>query len=98
MAAATYAWGGDFLLTLSRLPQLGPLGPNLYYAQGYSGHGVCTSHLAGRLIAEAMSTQTERFDAFASLPHRPFPGGRRLRVPLTALAATWYALRDRLGI
>lgn len=96
--AIDYAWGGDFLLTLSRLPQLGRLGGNLYYAQGYSGHGVCTSHLAGRLIAEAMSAQAERFDAFAALPHLPFPGGRRLRAPLTALAAAWYALRDRLGM
>jgi gamma-glutamylputrescine oxidase len=93
-----FAWGGDFLLTLSRLPQLGRIGGNLYYAQGYSGHGVSTSHLAGRLIAEAMRAQAERFDAFAHLPHYPFPGGRRLRVPFTALGATYYALRDRLGI
>ncbi len=93
-----FAWGGDFLLTLSRLPQLGRLGGNLYYAQGYSGHGVCTSHLAGRLIAEAMGQQAERFDVFAALPHYPFPGGRHLRVPLTMLGAWYYGLRDRLGL
>jgi gamma-glutamylputrescine oxidase len=93
-----FAWGGDFLLTLSRLPQLGRIGGNLYYAQGYSGHGVSTSHLAGRLVAEAMRAQAERFDAFARLPHYAFPGGRRLRVPFTALGAAYYALRDRLGI
>src|SRR5690606_29904826 len=95
--AIDYAWGGDFLLTLSRLPQLGLLGANLYYAQGYSGHGVCTSHLAGRLVAEAIGARSARFDAFAALPRRPFPGGRLLRVPLSALAAAWYSLRDRLG-
>ncbi len=93
-----FAWGGDFLLTLSRLPQFGRLGDNLYYAQGYSGHGVCTSHLAGKLIAEAMSQQTARFDAFAALPHYPFPGGHHLRVPLTLLGAWYYTLRDRLGV
>lgn len=93
-----FLWGGDFLLTLSRLPQLGRLGDNLYYAQGYSGHGICTAHLAGKLIAEAMAQQGERFDAFAALPHYPFPGGRLLRVPLTILGAWYYGLRDRLGV
>ncbi|MDY0006959.1 MAG: FAD-binding oxidoreductase [Spongiibacteraceae bacterium] len=93
-----YSWGGDFLLTLTRLPQLGRLEDNIYYAQGYSGHGVCTSHLAGRLIAEAMGQQAERFDVFAGLPHYPFPGGRAFRVPFTLLGAWYYSLRDRLGL
>lgn len=93
-----HAWGGDFLLTLTRIPQLGRLGDNLYYAQGYSGHGVNTTHLAGKLIAEAMSAQAERFDAFARLPHYFFPGGRQFRVPFTALGAWYYSLRDKLGV
>ncbi|MFQ3229480.1 NAD(P)/FAD-dependent oxidoreductase [Reinekea sp.] len=93
-----FAWGGDFLLTMSRLPQFGQLTPNIYYAQGYSGHGVTTTHLAGRLIAEAMKGHAERFDAFGQLKHFPFPGGRLLRVPYTAIGATYYGLRDKLGI
>ena len=93
-----YAWGGDFLLTLSRLPQFGRIGNNIYYAQGYSGHGVTTTHLAGKLIAEALKGQAERFDAFASLKHYPFPGGRLFRTPYTALGAVYYGLRDKLGI
>lgn len=93
-----YAWSGDFLLTLTRIPQLGRIGGNIYFLQGYSGHGVTTTHLAGRLIAEALSGQAERFDAFARLPHYYFPGGRMLRVPLTMLGAWWYSLRDRLGL
>lgn len=93
-----YRWGGDFLLTLSRLPMFGRLTPNIYYAQGYSGHGVCTTHLAGKLIAEAVTADSSRFDAFASLPHLPFPGGRLFRVPYTAIGALYYGLRDRLGI
>lgn len=93
-----YRWTGNFLLTLSRLPQFGRLAPNLYYMQGYSGHGVTTSHLAGRLFAEAVRGQAERFDAFASLPHLPMPGGRRFSVPLSAMGAAYYSLRDRLGI
>lgn len=92
-----YAWTGNFLLTLSRLPQVGRLGDNVYYSQGCSGHGVTYTHVAGKVLAEALRGQAERFDAFASLPHYPFPGGRLLRVPLTALGATYYSLRDKLG-
>ncbi|WP_075180911.1 FAD-binding oxidoreductase [Pantoea sp. 1.19] len=92
-----YAWSGNFLLTLSRLPQMGRLEHNVYYMQGDSGHGVTHTHLCGRLIAELLRGDAERFDTFARLPHLPFPGGRRLQVPLTALGACWYALRDRLG-
>ncbi|MDI5984268.1 FAD-binding oxidoreductase [Halomonas sp. M4R5S39] len=93
-----YAWSGNFLLTLNRLPQFGVINGNVYYAQGYSGHGVTCSHLAGKLIAEVMHGQGERFDAFAGIPHLPFPGGRLLRVPLSALGAWYYATRDRLGV
>lgn len=93
-----FAWTGNFLLTLSRLPQVGRLGDNIYYSQGCSGHGVTYTHLAGKILAEALRGQAERFDAFASLPHYPFPGGRLLRVPFTALGACYYQLRDRLGI
>lgn len=92
-----HAWSGNFLMTLNRLPQFGRLNDNVYYAQGYSGHGVTCSHLAGKLIAEVMRGESERFDAFAGLPHLPFPGGRLLRVPLSALGAWYYATRDRLG-
>lgn len=93
-----FAWTGNFLLTLSRLPQVGRLGDNIYYSQGCSGHGVTYTHLAGKIIAEALRGQAERFDAFASLPHYPFPGGQRLSAPLSALGALYYSLRDRLGI
>jgi len=92
-----YAWTGNFLLTLSRLPQVGRLGSNIYYSQGCSGHGVTYTHVAGKVLAEAISGQAERFDAFASLPHYPFPGGQRFQVPLSALGAMYYNLRDRLG-
>ncbi|SDJ92459.1 NAD(P)/FAD-dependent oxidoreductase [Billgrantia gudaonensis] len=93
-----YAWSGTFLMTLNRLPQFGVINGNVYYAQGYSGHGVTCTHLAGKLIAEVIEGRSERFDAFAGLPHLPFPGGRLLRVPLSALGAWYYQARDRLGI
>ncbi|MFN3359710.1 MAG: NAD(P)/FAD-dependent oxidoreductase [Pseudomonas sp.] len=93
-----YAWTGNFLLTLSRLPQVGRLGDNIYYSQGCSGHGVTYTHLAGKILGEALRGQAERFDAFANLPHYPFPGGRLLQVPFSAMGAWYYSLRDKLGI
>lgn len=92
-----FAWTGNFLLTLSRLPQVGRLGDNIYYSQGCSGHGVTYTHLAGKVLAEALRGQAERFDAFASLPHYPFPGGHLFQVPFSALGAWYYSLRDKLG-
>jgi gamma-glutamylputrescine oxidase len=93
-----FAWTGNFLLTLSRLPQVGRLGDNIYYSQGCSGHGVTYTHLDGKLIAETLRGQAERFDAFANLPHYPFPGGRLFQVPFSALGAWYYSLRDKLGV
>ena len=93
-----FAWTGNFLLTLSRLPQVGRIGDNIYYSQGCSGHGVTYTHLAGKVLAEALRGQAERFDAFAELPHYPFPGGQMFRVPFSAIGAWYYSLRDRLGV
>jgi len=93
-----YAWTGNFLLTLSRLPQVGRLESNIYYAQGCSGHGVTYTHMIGRVLSEAIHGQCSRFDVFAKLPHFLFPGGQLFRVPFTALGALWYDMRDRLGI
>ncbi|MBG6290244.1 MULTISPECIES: NAD(P)/FAD-dependent oxidoreductase [Pseudomonas] len=93
-----FAWTGNFLLTLSRLPQVGRIGDNIYYSQGCSGHGVTYTHLAGKLLAEVLRGQAERFDAFATLPHYPFPGGRMFQVPFSAIGAWYYTMRDKLGI
>lgn len=91
-----YGWGGAVAVTMNRLPHIGRRG-NLFYAHGFSGHGALVTTLAGELIAEAMIGTAGRFDVFASLPSRPFPGGKWLRSPLATLGLLWYALRDRLG-
>ncbi|MGM0702614.1 MAG: NAD(P)/FAD-dependent oxidoreductase [Pseudomonadota bacterium] len=91
-----YRWGGDVAITLNRAPDFGRLDANLFYAQGYSGHGMALAGLAGKLLAEAIGGQSERFDVFSAMPHRRFPGGRRLRLPLLLLATHFYKLRDRL--
>lgn len=93
-----FAWTGNFLLTMMRMPQVGKIGDNLYYAQGYSGHGVTNSHLMGEILADAIEGNIARYEVFASMPQYPFPGGRLLRVPYTAMGAMYYSLRDKLGI
>ncbi|WP_110687144.1 NAD(P)/FAD-dependent oxidoreductase [Salinicola aestuarinus] len=90
-----YRWGGQVGITLNRAPDFGRLDETLYYAHGYSGHGMALAGLAGQLLAEAIDGNTGRFDDIAAIPHRRFPGGERLRVPLLALATTFYRLRDR---
>lgn len=91
-----YVWGGFVDISMSRAPDFGRLGQNLYYLQGFSGHGVALTGLAGRLVAEAVAGQAGRFDVFARLRHRPFPGGPLLRTPSLALGMLWYRLRDAL--
>jgi len=93
-----HAWSGNFALSFTRVPQLGQLGSNTYYAMGYSGHGVTGSHLFGRLVAEAIEGNTSRFERFAKLPWYPFPGGQRFRAPYSTAGSWWYALRDKLGV
>ncbi len=94
--AFDYVWGGEIALTRERTPHLGRLGDNVYFAQGYSGQGVALSGLAGKLLAEVVAGEAERFDLFARLPHRRFPGGRLLAGPALRLALLWYRLRDLL--
>ncbi len=89
-----YAWGGTLAMTYIRMPQVGRLGGRTYFAQGYSGEGVAMSGLVGRVLAEAVAGQLERFDLFQRLPHRVFPGGRLLQKPALALGLLWYRLCD----
>ncbi len=95
--AIDYAWGGTLAVTLNRMPHFGRLGKhNTYFAQGYSGHGVALATLAGKLIADAIAGESEKFDLFGHLPTRAFPGGEWLRWPALVLGMSYYALRDRL--
>ncbi|MCB2115898.1 MAG: FAD-binding oxidoreductase [Rhodobacteraceae bacterium] len=95
-AKITHAWGGTLGITLNRMPHFERLTGNIHTASGYSGHGVALATLGGKLAAEAIAGQAERFDLMASVPTPPFPGGTALRWPLLVLAMVWFSLRDRL--
>jgi gamma-glutamylputrescine oxidase len=91
-----YGWGGTLAVTVKRLPFMRRLRPGLYTSCGYSGQGIGMATMAGKLLAEAICGEQDRFDVFARLPAPAFPGGTFLRYPSMVLAMTWYALRDRL--
>lgn len=92
-----FEWSGNIGVTLNKVPQLGRLAPNVFYAQGYSGHGVNFSHLAGHIMADAIAGVMERLDIFerikpVRLPVSPWVGDK-----ISALGMIYYALRDRMG-
>ncbi|WP_427977178.1 NAD(P)/FAD-dependent oxidoreductase [Agarivorans sp.] len=91
-----FAWGGNVGITINRAPHFGRIAPNVYFAQGFSGHGIAATGLAGRMMAESISATSERFDIFEKIPHMPFPGGRLFRTPALVLAMTYYRIRDLL--
>lgn len=91
-----YAWGGEVDITLNRAPHFGRLGPNIYFLQGFSGHGIALAGIAGKLVALAIAGTAERFDVFARIPHANFPGGAALRRPALVLAMLYYRLKDLL--
>jgi gamma-glutamylputrescine oxidase len=95
-AKIEYAWGGHVDITMSRAPDFGRLAPNVYYLQGFSGHGIALTGIAGQMVAETIAGQAERFDLFTQLKHRDFPGGPALRMPGLVLAMLWYRLKDLL--
>ncbi|MEB0045195.1 MULTISPECIES: FAD-binding oxidoreductase [unclassified Pseudomonas] len=99
-ARIDYQWGGKIGITANRFPQVGRLSqyPNVFYAQGYSGHGLNVTHWTARLLAEAIHAgYSQGLDVFSAVPHMTFPGGRALRSPLLALGMFWYRLREILG-
>ena len=98
--AIEFQWGGKIGITANRFPQVGRLQqyPNVFYAQGYSGHGLNVTHWCARLLAEAIHTgHSQGLETFSRVPHMTFPGGKALRSPLLALGMLWYRLREMLG-
>jgi gamma-glutamylputrescine oxidase len=92
----THSWGGFVDISLNQAPDFGRLGDNIYYLQGFSGHGLAMSGMAGRLVAEAIAGQAERFDLFARIKHHRFPGGALMRTPALALGMLYYRMLDLL--
>jgi gamma-glutamylputrescine oxidase len=91
-----FVWGGFVDITMNQAPDFGRIGQNIYYMQGFSGHGLALSGMAGKLVAEAVAGDAERFDLLTRLKHHNFPGGELLRTPALVLGMLYYRLRDLL--
>jgi glycine/D-amino acid oxidase-like deaminating enzyme len=93
-ARIDYEWSGQLAISVRRMPQMGKLEGNVLYISGYSGHGVAPTHIMGRILAEAISGNTERFDIMNKMQHLPWPGGKLLRRPAMALGMMYYKTLD----
>jgi gamma-glutamylputrescine oxidase len=95
-ARIDYAWTGTIGITLNRVPQLGKLTDNVFYMQGYSGHGVNVTHLAGKVMADAIAGTMEQFDIFSGIKPVLVPGAHTFRKPMVSLGMMYYKIKDRL--
>jgi gamma-glutamylputrescine oxidase len=91
-----YTWGGKIGVTVNRVPQLGKISKNVFYSQGYSGHGVNVTHFAGRIMAEAVAGTFESFDVFANIDPVIIPGAHMFGNQMMALGILYYQIKDRL--
>ena len=91
-----FTWGGNVGITRSRFPSVGRAAHNIYYAQGFSGHGVAMTNILGVLLAAAIRGDNEKFDMFAGVSHADFIGGKLLRTPLLVLAMLYFKIKDLL--
>jgi glycine/D-amino acid oxidase-like deaminating enzyme len=91
-----YAWGGKVGIVVNRVPLLGRIGANVFYALGYSGQGVSLSHTCGEIMADAVVGTSERLDVFADVAHRRIPFGQAFGSHMVALGMLYYRLRDML--
>ena len=93
-ARIDYEWGGKIGIVVNRIPLLGRVNDNVYYSQGYSGHGVNVTHIAAEIIADAIGGTLERFDLFAKTNHFRIPLGQWFGNQMVALGMIYYRLRD----
>ena len=91
-----YEWGGSIGVVIRRIPMIGRIDNNIYYTQGYSGHGVNVTHIMGEMVADAIGGTMERFDLFARMPQIRIPGGNTFGNQLVALGMLYYRIRDLL--
>ncbi|MGB0668929.1 MAG: NAD(P)/FAD-dependent oxidoreductase [Porticoccaceae bacterium] len=91
-----FGWGGTIGVPINRVPQMGRLASNIIYSQGYSGHGVNVTHLAGQILADTVAGTLERFDIFANIKPVTIPGQHLFRNQMVALGMLYYKLVDSL--
>jgi len=91
-----FEWGGKIGIVLNRVPAVGRIDKNIYYCQGYSGHGVCATHVMGEVMADAVGGTMERYDLFAGMKHFRLPGSQWVGNQIIALGMLYYKMKDKL--
>ena len=91
-----FQWSCAMGIVMNRIPQLGKLSQNVWYCQGYSGHGIATTHIMGEIMANAMTGTLEKFDTFASCKHIKVPMGDIFGNPMLAAGMWYYQMMEKL--
>jgi len=95
-ARADFTWGGNIAISLNRIPQFGRIEGNTYFVQGYSGHGLAPTHMAGKVLADIVAGESEQFELFSKIHHWGLPGGKWFANPALALGMMYYRLKEML--
>ncbi|KMK51118.1 oxidoreductase [[Actinobacillus] muris] len=90
-----YGWGGPIDMTINSAPHFGRTQPNIYFAQGFSGHGVALTGLAGRIIAEAIEGNDERLAVFENLKIPSLFGGHFVKKMALKIGTNYYKFLDK---
>ncbi|MEZ5925170.1 MAG: FAD-binding oxidoreductase [Hyphomicrobiaceae bacterium] len=91
-----YEWGGLIGIVISRVPLVGRAAKNVLYLQGYSGHGVNTSHIMSEIVADAISGRPERLAIYEKVSQIRVPTSQWLGSQMLALGMAYYKLKDKL--
>ncbi len=91
-----YEWGGNIGIVVNRVPLLGRIESNVFYAMGYSGHGVNATHVAGEIMADAVEGRYQRLELFETISHMKIPFGQRFGSQMVALGMLYYRMKDLL--
>ena len=91
-----YEWGGQIGIVLNRIPAVGRINNNVYYCQGYSGHGVSATHVMSEIISDGVAGTMEKFDLFANMGHFRIPGSQWFGNQIIALGMLYYKMKDKL--
>jgi gamma-glutamylputrescine oxidase len=89
-----YEWGGQIGIVISRVPLIGRTKKNVFYLQGYSGHGVNTTHIAAEIVANAISGDTRVLDQFGRIRQWRMPTHPWIGSQMLALGMSYYRLKD----
>lgn len=93
-----HRWTGTLAITLRRNCAIGVRGEhgNVYYALGYSGHGVTAANMAGRILTDLYSDHPEPWRDFNFVQTDPHQPAGLSAVPLEPFRWLGYQMTTRL--